>query len=70
MFFGGSIGSLAGFLGSGAREMFLAGGWIDTVIGAIVGVSIGMGLGLISNAVIVLKKNKLIRGAITGWCEK
>ncbi|EGK09622.1 hypothetical protein ACFQ40_00955 [Kroppenstedtia eburnea] len=45
------------FLGSGARGMFLAGGWIDTVIGAIVGVSIGMGLGLISNAVIVLKKN-------------
>ncbi|MGF7088607.1 hypothetical protein JOD24_002456 [Kroppenstedtia sanguinis] len=57
MFFGISIGSLAGFLGSGGREMFLAGGWIDTVIGAIVGVSIGIGLGLISNAIIVLKKN-------------
>ncbi|WP_054950428.1 hypothetical protein [Numidum massiliense] len=55
MFFGLSTGALIGFLGSGGREMFLAGGWIDTLIGAIVGVTTGMGLGLISNAMIVLK---------------
>jgi len=33
MFFGQSIGALIGFLGSGGREMFLSGGWIDTLIG-------------------------------------
>lgn len=58
MFFGLSIGSLIGFLGSGGRDMFLSGGWIDTLIGAAVGFIIGMGLGLISNAIIVLKKSK------------
>ncbi|AEG59713.1 hypothetical protein [Desulforamulus ruminis] len=56
MFFGLSIGALVGFLGSGGREMFLSGGWIDTLIGVIAGAIIGMGLGLISNAIIVLKK--------------
>lgn len=58
MFFGLSIGALTGFLGSGGREMFLSGGWIDTLIGVAVGVIIGMGLGLISNAAIVLKKKR------------
>ena len=56
MFFGLSIGALTGFLGSGGREMFLPGGWIDTLIGGMVGFIIGIGLGLISNAIIVLKK--------------
>lgn len=52
MFFGVSVGALAGFLGGGGREMFLSGGWIDTVIGTIVGGTIGMGSGLISNGLI------------------
>jgi hypothetical protein len=55
MFFGFSVGALIGFLGSGGREMFLSGGWIDTLIGAGIGGTIGIGLGLISNAIIVLK---------------
>ena len=56
MFFGFSIGALIGFLGSGGREMFVAGGWIDTLIGAVIGGIIGIGFGLISHALIVLKK--------------
>lgn len=56
MFFGFSIGALIGFAGSGGKEMFLSGGWIDTLIGVIIGGIIGIGLGFISNAIIVLKK--------------
>ncbi|MFH7817758.1 hypothetical protein [Neobacillus thermocopriae] len=62
MFFGISVGGLIGFIASGGRELFLSGGWIDTLIGTAVGGIIGIGLGLISNAIIVLKKkgeNKL-----------
>ncbi|MDD2360130.1 MAG: hypothetical protein PHS89_09865 [Syntrophaceticus schinkii] len=54
--FGFSIGALAGFLGSGGREVFLSGGWIDTLIGVAVGVIIGLGMGFINNAILVLKK--------------
>ncbi|MCD4840210.1 hypothetical protein LRS37_15355 [Neobacillus sedimentimangrovi] len=56
MFFGMSIGGLIGFIGSGGRDLFLSGGWIDTLIGTAIGGIIGIGLGLISNAIIVLKK--------------
>lgn len=56
MFFGLSIGALAGFLGGGGREVFFSGGWIDTVIGGVVGAVTGLGSGMISHAVIVLKK--------------
>lgn len=56
MFFGFSIGALIGFVGSGGRDMFLSGGWIDTLIGVAFGGIVGIGLGLISNAIIVLKK--------------
>lgn len=56
MFFGVSIGALTGFLGSGGKDMFYSGGWIDTLIGVVVGGIIGIGLGLISNAFILLKK--------------
>ncbi|GIP36583.1 hypothetical protein [Paenibacillus sp. J2TS4] len=58
MFLGSSIGALVGFLGSGGREKFLTGGWIDTLTGVIVGATIGIGMGLISNAIITLKKKK------------
>ncbi|WP_374717445.1 hypothetical protein [Neobacillus sp.] len=62
MFFGISVGGLIGFIASGGRDLLLSGGWIDTLIGTAVGGIIGIGLGLISNAIIVLKKkgeNKL-----------
>ncbi len=58
MFFGTSAGALVGFLCSGGKEKFLSGGWIDTLIGVIVGGIIAMGLRLISNAIIVLKKRR------------
>lgn len=56
MFFGFAIGALIGFVGSGGRDMFLSGGWIDTLIGVVFGGIIGIGLGFISHAIIVLKK--------------
>lgn len=56
MFFGVAVGALTGFLGSGGRAVFLSGGWIDTLIGLVVGGAIGIGFGLISNAAIALKK--------------
>lgn len=49
IFFGLSIGGLTGFLSSGGRAMFQTGGWVDTLIGA------GVGFGLLSNAILVLK---------------
>ncbi len=55
LFFGVSIGALTGFLEGGGRETFLTGGWIDAAIGAVAGTVIGLGAGLISHAVIVLK---------------
>lgn len=55
LFFGVSIGTLVGFLGSGGREMFYSGGWIDTLIGVITGGIIGLGCGLISHGIILLK---------------
>lgn len=56
MLLGLSISALIGFLGIGGREMFLSSGYIDTLIGGIVGEIIGIGMGLMSNAVIVLNK--------------
>ncbi|MGJ7045671.1 hypothetical protein [Thermoanaerobacterium thermosulfurigenes] len=58
MFLGLSIGALAGFITSGGREMFIFGGWIDTLIGGVAGVIIGLGIGQISHAIIVLKKKR------------
>jgi len=55
LFFGLAIGTLIGFLDSGGRDMFLYGGWIDTLIGLVFGGVIGLGLGFISHAIIVLK---------------
>ena len=55
LFFGLAIGTLIGFLDSGGRDMFLYGGWIDTLIGLVFGGVIGLGSGLISHAIIVLK---------------
>ena len=58
LFFGVAVGGLAGFLAGGGRGMFLSGGWIDTLIGTAVGGILGIGCGLISNAVIVLKRKR------------
>jgi hypothetical protein len=56
MFIGVSIGALIGFIASGGKEMFFSGGWIDVLVGVIIGGIIGIGFGLISNAIILLKK--------------
>lgn len=59
LFFGVATGGLVGFLGGGGREMFFNGGWIDTFIGVLIGGTIGIGCGLISNAVIALRKKTI-----------
>lgn len=51
-------GALTGYITSGGRQEFLSGGFIDTIIGAVVGVLIGTGLALISHAVIAGRKRK------------
>jgi len=56
LFFGIAIGALLGFLGSGGKGAFTSGGWIDTLIGITVGGVIGIGFGLVSHGIIVLKK--------------
>jgi hypothetical protein len=58
LFFGVAIGALAGFLGGGGKDAFLTGGWIDTLVGVLVGGVIGIGFGMISNAVVALKNRK------------
>jgi hypothetical protein len=58
MFLGLSIGALSGFITSGGREMFFSGEWIDTLVSGIAGVIIGLGIGQISHAIIVLKKRR------------
>ncbi len=57
LFLGLGIGGLVGFLAGGGYDAFLNRGWIDTAIGAGVGIIIGIGLGQITNAIIALKKN-------------
>ncbi|MDD1501487.1 MULTISPECIES: hypothetical protein [unclassified Lysinibacillus] len=56
LFLGLGIGGLTGFLTGGGYEAFFDKGWIDTAIGAGVGIIIGIGLGQITNAIIALKK--------------
>lgn len=58
LFLGVAIGGLIGLLSSGGHPAFSSGGWVDTVIGACIGAVIGMGLGQISNAIIVAMRRK------------
>ncbi|MDR1159440.1 MAG: hypothetical protein LBK69_02335 [Syntrophomonadaceae bacterium] len=46
------IGALIGFLSGGGWPVFLVTGWINTLIGVVVGAGIGIGLGLLSHAII------------------
>lgn len=58
LFIGIVIGSLIGYVTSGGRSEFLNGGWIDTLIGTGAGAFLGIALGLISNAIVVVTKRK------------
>ncbi|MDR2592840.1 MAG: hypothetical protein LBC59_08550 [Chitinispirillales bacterium] len=64
LFYGGfvmigmAIGAFAGFMIGGGQEEFLTGGWIDSVIGVVTGLFIGVGLGLISHGVFLSKRGK------------
>ncbi len=51
-FLGIAVGGLIGFLVSGGVPAFSADGWIYTLVGVAAGAFIGIGLGLISNAII------------------
>jgi len=52
------VGALVGYVLSGGRQEFVNSGWVDTLIGAGAGAILGIGLGLISNAIIVAIKRK------------
>jgi hypothetical protein len=56
LFFGVAAGGLAGYLGGGGREAFFAGGWADTLIGVLIGGVVGIGCGMLSNAVLALRR--------------
>ncbi|CAG5083025.1 Putative uncharacterized protein [Thermobacillus xylanilyticus] len=58
LFFGVAIGGLAGLIAGGGKDAFLSGGWIDTLVGVLVGGVIGLGFGMISNAVVALKNRQ------------
>ncbi|MDR2693377.1 MAG: hypothetical protein LBB74_04085 [Chitinispirillales bacterium] len=64
LFYGGfvmigmAVGAFVGFMIGGGQEEFLAGGWIDSVIGVVTGLFIGVGLGLISHGVFLSKRWK------------
>ena len=49
------LGAFIGFLVSGGRTEFLGGGWIDTLIGAVVGVLLGVAFAQIVHAVLARK---------------
>ena len=59
LFYGGFVllglllGALIGYLGGGGRELFLSGGWIDTLVGTGVGLLLGAGAGMISHGILV-----------------
>ena len=62
MFIGVVVGGLIGYLSSGGRLAFSEGGWIDTVIGIVAGLIIGLGTGSICHGVILAKLiNKMRR---------
>jgi hypothetical protein len=56
LFLGVAVGGLIGFLVSGGVPAFSADGWIYTLVGVVTGAFIGIGLGLISNAIIAAIK--------------
>lgn len=58
LFIGIVAGTLVGYVTSGGRPEFLSGGWIDTLIGTGAGAFLGIALGLISNAIVVVTKRK------------
>ncbi|MDR3288773.1 MAG: hypothetical protein LBT22_05035 [Peptococcaceae bacterium] len=58
LFIGLAVGALIGFLASGGVPAFLKSGWIYTLAGIAAGAMIGIGLGLLSNALIVTLKRK------------
>ena len=50
------LGALIAFIISGGRLAFTDGGWIDTLIGAGVGLLLGVGCAQLSHAIIVSKR--------------
>ena len=60
LFLGVSVGGLIGFIVGGGRNVFINGGWIDTIIGVVVGLIIGLAFGNISHGVMTIKRiNKM-----------
>ncbi|GHU59794.1 hypothetical protein FACS1894133_7250 [Clostridia bacterium] len=58
MFVGIAVGGLCGFLVSGGSVGFMLGGWVDVLIGSVLGAMFGLGCGEITNAVLIMRRNK------------
>lgn len=58
MFLGIAVGTLTGFITSGGVPAFLEDGWIYTLVGTGAGIVTGLGLGLISNALVVARNRR------------
>jgi len=64
LFYGGfvmigmAVGAFVGFMIGGGQEEFLKGGWIDSIIGVVTGLFIGVGLGLICHGIFLSKRGK------------
>jgi uncharacterized membrane protein YccC len=55
---GMAVGAFAGFMLGGGQKEFLAGGWIDSIIGVVTGLFIGVGLGLICHGRLLSRQGK------------
>ena len=53
-----AAGALSGYFCGGGHKKFLSGGWADTFAGSMAGLMIGIGLGKIVNAVLLITCNK------------
>jgi hypothetical protein len=58
MFMGLAVGGVIGFAASGGSEHFFTGGWLDTVMGVVLGGLFGLGGGEIMNAVIIMNNKR------------
>lgn len=59
IFLGGAIGGVLAFFGKSGVSEFLNNGWIYVLVGIITGILIGLSLGLITNGILVVRREAL-----------
>ncbi len=58
LFIGFVAGALLGYVLGGGRHAFMDGGWVDTAVGAVAGMLLGLGIGQVFGAVTSMKNRK------------